>query len=102
MESDVVIRSDDGVLATKPSSVPALVREDCNGEGRGHRREPSVGRILIDICCTEWNLRLDRRMNKRRVLIIQKILSARMITRSRCVGWIEKRKQNHKRTKKAE
>ncbi len=46
MESDVVIRSDDGSLATKPSGGSALVCENCGGEGRGHRREPSIGKNL--------------------------------------------------------
>lgn len=46
MESDVVIRSDDGVLATKPSGGSALVCENCDGKGREHRREPVIGKNL--------------------------------------------------------
>lgn len=46
MESDVVIRSDDEVLATKPSGSSALVCKDCDAEGREHRREPGIGKNL--------------------------------------------------------
>jgi hypothetical protein len=46
VERDVVIRSDDGLLATKPSGGPALVCKDCDAEGREHQRDLSIVKNL--------------------------------------------------------